>query len=103
MKIFHAMDEQSSVVSKEDKEKMAILKLVDVGKYVKNVGIRDGQFYVIAENNTDEIYLEYKEAVGNINNAMMEKMDFRIMAQKGIEYNTKKANAMKKFMEIPRD
>jgi hypothetical protein len=71
--------------------------------YVKNVGIRDGQFYVIAENNTDEIYLEYKEAVGNINSAMMEKMDFRIMAQKGIEYNTKKANAMKKFMEIPRD
>ena len=69
MKIFHAIDEQSSVVSKEDKEKMAILKLVDVGKYVKNVGIRDGQFYVIAENNTDEIYLEYKAAMSNIDSA----------------------------------
>ena len=44
MKIFHKLDEDSPNISKENKEKIAILKLVDTGKYVKNVGIRDGQF-----------------------------------------------------------
>jgi hypothetical protein len=78
MKVYHAMHEDSPDISKEDKEKMAILKLVDVGKYIKNVGIRDGQFYVIAENDTDEIYLEYKAAMQNIQALMNTKMDFRL-------------------------
>lgn len=102
MKIYHALDENSSILSKEDKEKIAILKLVDIGKYVKNVGIRDGQFYVIAENDTDEVYLEYREALGKINTAMMQKLDMRIITQKGMEYHHKKANAMQRFMEIPK-
>jgi hypothetical protein len=46
MKVYHAIDENSPDISKEDKEKIAILKLVETGKYIKNVGIRDGQFYV---------------------------------------------------------
>jgi hypothetical protein len=102
MKIFHAMDEQSSVVSKEDKEKMDILKLVDVGKYVKNVGIRDGQFYVIAENNTDEIYLEYKAAMSNIDSAFKQKIDFRVIGQKTAEFHDKKAAVVQRLMEIPK-
>lgn len=102
MKVYHAIDEQSSVVSKEDREKMAILKLVDVGKYIKGVGIRDGQFYVIAENDTDEIYLEYKETMDKIDIAFKKRVDPRVIMQKTMEFHNKKANAMKKYMEIPK-
>ena len=87
MKVYHAMHEDSPDISKEDKEKMAILKLVDVGKYIKNVGIRDGQFYVLAEDDTDEVYLEYKEAMSNIQALMNTKMDFRILEKKNMEFH----------------
>jgi nitrate reductase NapAB chaperone NapD len=102
MKVYHAMHENSPDISKEDKEKMAILKLVDVGKYIKNVGIRDGQFYVIAENDTDEVYLEYKAAMQNIQALMNTKMDFRLLEQKNREFHTKRLNAMQKVMEMPK-
>jgi hypothetical protein len=102
MKVYHAMHENSPDISKEDKEKMAILKLVDVGKYIKNVGIRDGQFYVIAENDTDEIYLEYREVMGNINNALNKKIDLRLYSEKNMEFQNKKARAMQLMMEIPK-
>jgi hypothetical protein len=102
MKVYHAMHEDSPDISKEDKEKMAILKLVDVGKYIKNVGIRDGQFYVIAENDTDEIYLEYKAAMQNIQALMNTKMDFRLLEQKNREFHNKRLNAMQKVMEMPK-
>jgi hypothetical protein len=77
MKIYHAINEHSPDIPDKDKEKMSILKLVDVGKYVKNVGIRDGQFYVLADDATDEVYLEYREAMHNINLAMRNKIDAR--------------------------
>jgi len=102
MKIFHALDEQSPIVSKEDKEKIAILKLVDIGKYVKNVGIRDGQFYVIAENDTDEVYLEYRQVMGNIEAAFSMKLDFRMIGQKTAEFQHKKAAVVQRIMEIPK-
>lgn len=102
MKVFHAIDVESSPLSNEDKEKIAVLKLVDVGKYVENVGIRDGQFYIIAENNTDEIYLEYKSALNNIQSLMNTKMDFRLFEQKNMEFHNKKAEAMQRSMGIPR-
>ena len=102
MKVYHAMHEDSPDISKEDKEKMAILKLVEVGKYIKNVGIRDGQFYVIAENDTDEIYLEYKAAMQNIQALMNTKMDFRLLEQKNREFHNKRLNAMQKVMEMPK-
>jgi hypothetical protein len=103
MKIYHAIHENSPDISIQDKEKMAILKLVEVGKYIKNVGIRDGQFYVIADDATDEVYLEYREAMHNINLAMRNKIDTRLMIEKAMEYHTKKNIAMQKFMETPRD
>jgi hypothetical protein len=103
MKIYHAIHEDSPDISIQDKEKMAILKLVDVGKYIKNVGIRDGQFYVIADDATDEVYLEYREAMHNINLAMRKKIDIRLMNEKAMEYHNKKNIAMQKFMETPRD
>jgi hypothetical protein len=102
MKVFHAIDAESSIISEQDKEKIAVLKLVDVGKYVENVGIRDGQFYIIAENNADEIYLEYKSALNNIQALMNTKMDFRVLEQKNMEFHNKKMLAMQRSMEIPK-
>jgi len=102
MKVFHAIDAESSIISEQDKEKIAVLKLVDVGRYIKNVGIRDGQFYIIAENNTDEIYLEYKSALNNIQALMNTKMDFRVFEQKNMEFHNKKMLAMQRSMEIPK-
>lgn len=102
MKVFHAIDAESSTISDQDKEKIAVLKLVDVGKYVENVGIRHGQFYIIAENETDKIYLEYKGALNNIQALMNMKMDFRLQQQKNMEYHNKKAQAMKRIMEMPK-
>ena len=102
MKVYHAMHEDSPDISKEDKEKMAILKLVDVGKYIKNVGIRDGQFYVLAENDTDEVYLEYKQAMHNINTMIKRPFDERLFNQKSMEFYNKKAKAMQQIMEMPK-
>ena len=102
MKIYHALDENSSILSKEDKEKIAILKLVDIGKYVKGVGIRDGTFYVVAENETDGIYLEYRQVMHSIDAAFKKRVDPRLIMQKTMEYANKKANAMQKMMEIPK-
>lgn len=102
MKIYHEVNRESPDIPSEDKEKMAILKLVDIGKYVKNVGIRDGQFYVIAENDTDEVYLEYRQAMHIIDVAFKKRVDPRLIMQKTMEYANKKANAMQKMMEIPK-
>ena len=102
MKIYHEVNKDSSDIPLEDREKMAILKLVDVGKYVKDVGIRDGQFYVLSENDTDEIYLEYRQVMHSIDAAFKKRVDPRLIMQKTMEYSNKKANAMQKMMEIPK-
>jgi len=102
MKIYHAMHEDSPDMTKEDKEKISILKLVDVGRYVKGVGIRDGQFYVLAEDDTDEVYLKYKEAVANITKQMHNvKIDHRLFEQKTMEFHNKKAKLVKMILETP--
>ena len=102
MKVFHALDAESSNISDKDKEKIAVLKLVDAGKYVENVGIRDGQFYIIAENDTDEVYLEYKETMDKIDIAFKKRVDPRVIMQKTMEFHNKKAMVMQKLMEIPK-
>ena len=102
MKVYHEVNKDSSDIPLEDREKMAILKLVDVGKYVKDVGIRDGQFYVLSENDTDEIYLEYRQVMHSIDAAFKKRVDPRLIMQKTMEYSNKKANAMQKMMEIPK-
>ena len=102
MKIFHKLDEDSPNISKENKEKIAILKLVDTGKYIKNVGIRDGQFYVLAETETDEIYLEYKQAINNISKEMPKLIDRRMFEQKTMEFHSKKNAVVKRILEMPK-
>ena len=102
MKIYHKLDEDSYLLSQEEKEKISILKLVDVGKYIKGVGIRDGQFYVIAENSTDEVYLEYKQAMHSINEMIKKPFDERLFSQKTMEFHNKKAEVVKRIMEMPK-
>ena len=102
MKIYHKLDENSDTIPKEDKEKISILKLVDVGKYVKDVGIKDGQFYVLSETETDEIYLEYKQAINNISKEMPKLIDRRMFEQKTMEFHNKKSAVMRRLMEMPR-
>ena len=102
MKIYHKLDEDSPHISKEDKEKISILKLVDIGKYIKDVGIKDGQFYVLSENETDEIYLEYKQAMHNIENTIHTYIDQRTLTQKQMEFFNKKAEVMRRLMEMPK-
>jgi hypothetical protein len=101
MKIYHVMDENSSIVPQEDREKIAVLKLVETGKYVENMGVRDGQFFIIPENKSDEIYLDYKAAMLRIDKAFKAQIDQRLLDQKSMEFHNKKAEAMRRFMEMP--
>lgn len=101
MKIYHVVDENSSIVPQEDREKIAVLKLVETGKYVENMGVRDGQFFIIPENKSDEIYLDYKAAMLRIDKAFKTRIDQRLLDQKSMEFHNKKAEAMRRFMEMP--
>ena len=102
MKIYHVIDENSSIVPQEDKEKIAILKLAEPSKYIENVGVRDGQFFIIPENKSDEIYLDYKAAMLRIDEAFKKKIDIRIFEQKTMEFHNKKAEVVRRLMEMPR-
>lgn len=59
MKIFCDGDENSNLLSREDKEKISMLKLLDSGEYLKNIGIRHDKFFLIIENVSDEKFLDY--------------------------------------------
>lgn len=59
MKVIQVGREDSSLLTEDEINKISILKLVPVGEYVDKVGIRDGQFYVIAETGDDQMYLAY--------------------------------------------
>ena len=102
MKIYHVLDENSSIVPQEDKEKIAILKLVETGRFVENVGVRDGQFFIIPENAVDGVYLDYKAAMLRIDKAFKNKMDHRTFEQKTMEFHNKKAEVVRRIMEMPR-
>ena len=101
MKIYHVMDENSSIVPQEDKEKMAILKLTETGKFVENIGVRDGQFFIIPENPTDAVSLDYKAAMLRIDTAFRKQIDQRLLDQKSMEFHNKKAEVVRRIMEMP--
>ena len=102
MKIYHVIDENSSIVPQEDKEKIAILKLAEPSRCIEHVGVRDGQFFIIPENKSDEIYLDYKAAMLRIDEAFKKKIDIRIFEQKTMEFHNKKAEVVRRLMEMPR-
>lgn len=53
MPIYRVGSENLPDVPEEHKGKIALLKLVDIGVYVKGIGIRDEQFFILAEDETD--------------------------------------------------
>jgi len=59
MKVIHADYMDETKLTKQEKEKVSILKLANVGQYVEGVGIRDGSFYLIAQDEDDQMYLAY--------------------------------------------
>lgn len=58
MKVIHIIDEDTKL-TKQEKSKVAILKLVDNGKYVEGVGIKDNDFYILTEDKADEMWLAH--------------------------------------------
>ncbi len=94
------MDENSSIVSQEDKEKIAILKLIETGKFVETIGVRDGQFFIIPENAVDEVYLDYKAAMLRIDIAFKKQIDQRLLDQKSMEFHNKKVEVVKRIMKM---
>ena len=58
MKIYEIKDIDNPIIPKEDLEKISLLKLCEPGKYIKGVGIHDGRFFVLADTENDQQYLE---------------------------------------------
>ena len=105
MKVFHELEGDTSRMTQDDKEKISLLKLTDSGKHMKGIGIRDGQFYVIAESDSDDIYLNYKAYMLDLRQKFQEipkELDQRLFEQKTMEFHNKKAKVMKMLMERPR-
>lgn len=58
MKVIRIDDEETKL-TKRTKQKIAILKLTENGKYIEGVGIKDNEFFLITEDGIDEDYLAY--------------------------------------------
>ena len=69
MKVYKEQDEFNEGLHVEDREKISLLKLVKVGEYVKGIGIRDDKFFLISENENDEMYLGIMLKIGTIASA----------------------------------
>ena len=58
MKVIRIDDEETKL-TKRQKQKVAMLKLTENGKYLEGVGIRDNEFFLLTEGDDDEQYLAY--------------------------------------------
>lgn len=58
MKVIRIDDEETKL-TKRQKQKIAILKLTENGKYIENIGIKDNEFFLLTEGDDDEQYLAY--------------------------------------------
>jgi hypothetical protein len=58
MKIIRIDDEETKL-TKRQKQKVAILKLTENGKYIENIGIKDNEFFLLTEGDDDEQYLAF--------------------------------------------
>ena len=52
MKIYRAVEDESSLPA-EDKEKIAILKLVPNGEYIPKVGLRQNEYFILEHTDKD--------------------------------------------------
>jgi hypothetical protein len=53
MRIYKAVEEDKKL-SVSDMEKVALLKLVENGQYIKNVGIRQDDYYILEIDDIDK-------------------------------------------------
>ena len=60
MRIYKAVEEDKKL-SVSDMEKVALLKLVENGQYIKNVGIRQDDYYILEIDDIDKEELSYDE------------------------------------------
>lgn len=60
------IDDEDTKLTKRMKQKVAILKLTENGKYIEGVGIKDNEFFLITEDESDEMYLSYTKAGGRL-------------------------------------
>jgi hypothetical protein len=60
MRIYKAVEEDKKL-SVSDMEKVALLKLVENGQYIKNVGIRQDDYYILEIDDIDKEELGYDE------------------------------------------
>jgi len=58
MKVIQIDDEETKL-TKRQKQKVAILKLTENGKYLEGIGIRDNGFFLLTEGDDDEQYLAF--------------------------------------------
>jgi|LakMenEpi13Oct10_1017325.scaffolds.fasta_scaffold42178_1 hypothetical protein len=58
MKVIRIDDEETKL-TKRQKQKIAILKLTENGKYIENIGIKDNEFFLLTEGDDDEQYLAF--------------------------------------------
>jgi hypothetical protein len=58
MKVIRIDDEETKL-TKRQKQKVAMLKLTENGKYLEGIGIRDNEFFLLTEGDDDEQYLAY--------------------------------------------
>lgn len=58
------IDDEETKLTKLMQQKIAILKLTENGRYIEGVGIKDNEFFLITEDDSDEMYLSYKNAGG---------------------------------------
>ncbi len=60
------IDDEDTKLTKKQRQQVAILKLTDNGKYIEGVGIKDNEFFLITEDDSDEMYLSYTKAGGGL-------------------------------------
>lgn len=60
MKVILINDENTKL-TKADKRKVSILKLTENGRYLDGIGIKDNNFFLLVEDETDAEYLEFMQ------------------------------------------
>ena len=96
MKVFH-QDSNEDLLTKTEKEKLSVLKLAEQGEYIKNVGIRDKEFYLLVEDEPDDMYLSWM-VNPNVRTEEGFKKDYR---DRYTEIELMKSKLRGEYREIP--
>jgi hypothetical protein len=53
------LDVRKDTIPADHKEKISLLRLAKVGVYIEGVGMRDEEFFLVAEDANDNLYLSF--------------------------------------------